>query len=56
MNNSDSIQTPSGVLLIDKEQDMTSHDVVAIARRSLGIKKMGHCGTCLLYTSPSPRD
>jgi tRNA pseudouridine55 synthase len=35
----------SGVLLVDKEQDMTSHDVVAIARRSLGIKKIGHCGT-----------
>lgn len=38
-------QTPSGVLLIDKAPDMTSHDVVAIARRSLGIKKIGHCGT-----------
>lgn len=37
--------TPSGVLLIDKAPDMTSHDVVAIARRSLGIKKIGHCGT-----------
>ena len=24
---------------------MTSHDAVAIARRSLGIKKIGHCGT-----------
>lgn len=36
---------PSGVLLIDKSPDMTSHDVVAIARRSLGIKKIGHCGT-----------
>lgn len=24
---------------------MTSHDVVAIARRQLGIKKIGHCGT-----------
>ncbi|MEM9080421.1 MAG: tRNA pseudouridine(55) synthase TruB [Verrucomicrobiota bacterium] len=35
----------SGVLLIDKEPDMTSHDVVAIARRSLGIRKIGHCGT-----------
>ncbi|MDA0767982.1 MAG: tRNA pseudouridine(55) synthase TruB [Verrucomicrobia bacterium] len=35
----------SGVLLVDKEQEMTSHDVVAIARRSLGIKKIGHCGT-----------
>ncbi|MBK1834348.1 tRNA pseudouridine(55) synthase TruB [Roseibacillus ishigakijimensis] len=38
-------QTPSGVLLVDKAPDMTSHDVVAIARRSLGIKKIGHCGT-----------
>ena len=45
MNVSDSIQVPSGVLLIDKARDMTSHDVVAIARRSLGIKKIGHCGT-----------
>jgi tRNA pseudouridine55 synthase len=36
---------PSGVLLVDKDPDMTSHDVVAIARRSLGIKKIGHCGT-----------
>lgn len=34
-----------GVLLIDKGQDMTSHDVVAVARRTLGIKKIGHCGT-----------
>lgn len=37
--------TPSGVLLVDKAQNMTSHDAVAIARRSLGIKKIGHCGT-----------
>ncbi|WP_193213230.1 tRNA pseudouridine(55) synthase TruB [Luteolibacter marinus] len=36
---------PSGVLLMDKSPDMTSHDVVAIARRSLGTKKIGHCGT-----------
>lgn len=34
-----------GVLLIDKASGMTSHDVVAIARRVLGIKKIGHCGT-----------
>jgi len=34
-----------GVLLIDKAPGMTSHDVVAIARRSLGTKKIGHCGT-----------
>jgi len=37
--------TPSGVLIIDKAQEMTSHDVVAIARRSLNMKKIGHCGT-----------
>lgn len=34
-----------GVLLIDKGPDMTSHDVVAIARRQLGFRKIGHCGT-----------
>lgn len=36
---------PSGVLLIDKAPDMTSHDVVAIGRRALNTKKIGHCGT-----------
>ena len=36
---------PSGVLLIDKASGMTSHDVVAIARRQLNMKKIGHCGT-----------
>ncbi|MEZ5432828.1 MAG: tRNA pseudouridine(55) synthase TruB [Verrucomicrobiales bacterium] len=30
---------------MDKGKDMTSHDVVAVARRSLGTKKIGHCGT-----------
>ena len=35
----------SGVLLVDKGQDMTSHDVVAVARRTLATKKIGHCGT-----------
>ena len=34
-----------GVLLVDKARGMTSHDVVAIARRCLGTKKVGHCGT-----------
>lgn len=34
-----------GVLCIDKAPDMTSHDVVAITRRSLDTKKVGHCGT-----------
>ncbi|MEZ5301457.1 MAG: tRNA pseudouridine(55) synthase TruB [Verrucomicrobiales bacterium] len=34
-----------GVLLVDKAPGMTSHDVVDVARRRLGIKKIGHCGT-----------
>lgn len=34
-----------GVLLVDKAQGMTSHDVVAITRRVLHMKKVGHCGT-----------
>ncbi len=34
-----------GVLLIDKAPGMTSHDVVAIVRKRLGFKKVGHCGT-----------
>ena len=38
-------QGPSGVLLIDKAPEMTSHDVVAIARKALNTKKIGHCGT-----------
>lgn len=38
-------QPINGVLLVDKGQDMTSHDVVAVARRTLNTKKIGHCGT-----------
>lgn len=34
-----------GVLLVDKASGMTSHDVVAIVRRQLRTKKVGHCGT-----------
>lgn len=30
---------------MDKSPDMTSHDVVAVARRCLNTKKIGHCGT-----------
>ncbi len=32
-------------MLVDKAPDMTSHDVVAIGRRALNTKKIGHCGT-----------
>jgi tRNA pseudouridine55 synthase len=37
--------TPDGVLPVDKAAGMTSHDVVAIVRRRLQMKKVGHCGT-----------
>lgn len=35
----------SGLLLVDKPQGVTSHDVVARARRLLGTRKVGHAGT-----------
>lgn len=34
-----------GLLNINKPQDMTSFDVVAILRKALGVKKIGHFGT-----------
>lgn len=37
--------TVDGVLVIDKPQGLTSHDVVAAARRALGEKRIGHTGT-----------
>lgn len=40
-----SVTEIDGVLLVDKAQEMTSHDVVAITRRALDTKKVGHCGT-----------
>jgi tRNA pseudouridine55 synthase len=35
----------SGILLVDKPQSLTSHDVVARARRIIGTRKVGHAGT-----------
>lgn len=35
----------SGVLIVDKPQGVTSHDVVAAARGALHTKKVGHAGT-----------
>ena len=37
--------TEHGFLVVDKEPGMTSHDVVAIARRALNTRKVGHAGT-----------
>jgi tRNA pseudouridine55 synthase len=34
-----------GVLVVDKPEGLTSHDVVAVARRLLGEKRIGHTGT-----------
>ena len=39
------MQNILGFLNINKLADCTSHDVVALLRRSLGIKKIGHSGT-----------
>ncbi|OYT70759.1 MAG: tRNA pseudouridine(55) synthase TruB [Chloracidobacterium sp. CP2_5A] len=38
-------QTLSGGLLVDKPPNATSHDVVALVRRFIGIKRVGHTGT-----------
>ncbi|MFS0868017.1 tRNA pseudouridine(55) synthase TruB [Microbacterium sp. 179-B 1A2 NHS] len=36
---------PSGILLVDKPGGVTSHDIVARARRALNTRKIGHAGT-----------
>jgi tRNA pseudouridine55 synthase len=36
---------PHGVLVVDKPQGITSHDVVTRCRRILGTKRVGHVGT-----------
>lgn len=37
--------SPSGILLADKPAGLTSHDMVARARRALGVRRIGHAGT-----------
>lgn len=37
--------TESGFVVIDKPQGVTSHDVVAKVRKTLGTRKVGHAGT-----------
>lgn len=34
-----------GILIVDKPQGMTSHDVIDFVRNKFGIKKAGHAGT-----------
>ncbi|MDN6794523.1 MAG: tRNA pseudouridine(55) synthase TruB [Propionibacterium sp.] len=37
--------SPSGLLVVDKDQGMTSHDVVSRVRRLAHTRKVGHAGT-----------
>ena len=36
---------PTGLVVVDKPGGLTSHDVVARARRAIGTRKVGHAGT-----------
>jgi tRNA pseudouridine55 synthase len=35
----------SGILLVDKPAEWSSHDVVSLIRKRFNVKKVGHCGT-----------
>ena len=35
----------SGIVLVDKPQGVTSHDLVAAVRSTLGMRRVGHAGT-----------
>lgn len=39
------MNSPSGILLVDKPEGPTSHDVVSAVRRAVGIRRVGHAGT-----------
>lgn len=41
----DPVAPSSGILLVDKPQGITSHDVVSRTRRLAGTRKVGHAGT-----------
>jgi tRNA pseudouridine55 synthase len=38
-------QVFEGVLVVDKTEGPTSHDIVTLARRALGVSRIGHTGT-----------
>ncbi|WP_449283796.1 tRNA pseudouridine(55) synthase TruB [Leucobacter sp.] len=44
-NEPSTLPAQGAILLIDKNEGWTSHDVVAKARRALGTRKVGHAGT-----------
>lgn len=39
------VESPSGLVVVDKASGMTSHDVVSRMRRIAGTRKVGHAGT-----------
>jgi tRNA pseudouridine55 synthase len=39
------VSVTEGFLVVDKAGGMTSHDVVAVGRKALGTRKVGHAGT-----------
>ena len=41
MNNTE----PCGIICVDKPQDFTSFDIVALARKAIGTRRIGHGGT-----------
>ncbi len=45
MKAADKKEDPFGVLIVDKEKGMTSHDVVDRVRKRFKIRKVGHAGT-----------
>lgn len=38
-------KNPEGILIVDKQKGMTSHDAVDLVRKRFRIKKVGHAGT-----------
>jgi tRNA pseudouridine55 synthase len=34
-----------GLLLVDKPEGPTSHDIVDVVRRAVGVRRVGHTGT-----------
>jgi tRNA pseudouridine55 synthase len=45
MTGSEAPRTPSGLLVVDKDAGLTSHDVVARVRRLARTRRVGHAGT-----------
>src|SRR5262245_18401077 len=48
---SENPQSTRGVLVIDKPEGLTSHDVVARVRKILGTRRVGHAGTLVPFAT-----